>query len=73
MSDPKKWFSCSECGYVINDKAREWGSESPCPNCERLAVEEKYKTDNRNESQPGKLDDDLVMIAVLAGCMAACS
>ena len=33
MSDPKKEFRCSECGCILNDTRREWGKDTPCPNC----------------------------------------
>lgn len=36
MSDPRKNFVCSVCGYLVNDLERSWGRDSPCPHCERI-------------------------------------
>ena len=33
--DPRKNFICKRCGLIINDISRQYGSETPCPRCER--------------------------------------
>lgn len=33
MSDPKKNFQCTKCGYVLNDKDRHHGNLTQCPVC----------------------------------------
>ena len=44
MSDPRKNFRCYNCGAIINDLDRQWGSKTPCYNC----IEKEY--DKREEA-----------------------
>ena len=38
MSDPKKFFKCLECGFVMNDKQRIMGKSTVCPKCLEIGL-----------------------------------
>ncbi len=35
MSDPRKSFQCTKCGFIINDSVRYHGKETECQVCRK--------------------------------------
>lgn len=50
MSDPKKNFVCSKCGYIINDGQRHAGKHTPCPGCMQNEIERKIENDKKQKN-----------------------
>lgn len=45
MSDPRKEFKCVKCGFVMNDKDRNNGYETQCPQCDLKITKKVFECD----------------------------